>query len=199
MNSHWKLEHRARLYNAAFAKWPASHLVVTENNGREWLTGYWCLGNDFRNKSRLYGAYPPNYLKRVMSMFPDAENILHLFSGSLPEGNYTRFDIQGEVDVQGDAHQLSEFFEPGQFDLVIADPPYSKEDAKKYNFPMVKRKPVVIECAAVTRAGGYLVWLDCVYPPFRKKDGWQLGGFIGIARSTNHRFRTTTIFCKGEV
>jgi hypothetical protein len=38
-----------------------------------------------------------------MSMFPDANNILHLFSGSLPKGNYKRFDLKPEyADIYGD-------------------------------------------------------------------------------------------------
>jgi len=52
----------------------------------------WMLGNNYSNHSAYYGAYAPQYLRRVLSMFPDAKKTLHLFSGSLPPGNHVRFD-----------------------------------------------------------------------------------------------------------
>jgi hypothetical protein len=52
-------------------------------HGDEALYGVVMGGQDYRNKSKLYGAYPPSYLPTVFSLFPDAQRILHLFSGSL--------------------------------------------------------------------------------------------------------------------
>lgn len=51
--------------------------------GRERVFASWMGGQDYRNKSGMYGAYPAGYLERVFSMFPDARRVLHLFSGSL--------------------------------------------------------------------------------------------------------------------
>lgn len=179
----------AQNYNRAFPNYPP--LVSTER----WLYGIWVIGNDYRNKTEFYGAYPRSYLDRVMSIFPNAKNILHLFSGSLSKGNYTRFDSVQECDVSGDAHQLSSYFPRNTFDLILADPPYSGEDADKYGTPMVNRNKVVKECYKVLKLGGYLVWLDCVYPMYRK-DELRLVGTIGLIRSTNHRFRVVSIFNK---
>jgi len=182
----YTLEDRAFFYKDAFPKWP---MPRTEER---WIDGIWVLGNDYRG-SGYYGAYPPNYVKRVMSMFPDASNVLHLFSGSLPTGNYTRFDLKEDADVVGDAHELSFYFEPATFDLILADPPYSQEDAEHYGTPLISRNRVVTECAAILEPGGYLVWLDQVLPMFRK-DTLFLCGLFGIVRSTNHRFRVASIF-----
>ena len=177
---------RAKLYNSTFPKFPP--LRADER----WLDGMWVMGNNYRG-SGYYGSYPPQYLRRLLALFPDADRILHLFSGSLPAGEYVRFDAKGG-DVTGNAEQLSAYFRE-RFDLILADPPYSAEDANHYGLPMVNRNKVLKECGRVLQAGGYLVWLDQVLPMFRK-DRLHLCGLIGIVRSTNHRFRVVSIFKK---
>jgi len=181
------VQQMADSYNVAFPDYPP--LVHTDR----WLYGVWMIGNDYRNKTTFHGAYPARYLDRVMSMFPNATNVLHLFSGSLPAGDYIRFDIKQDADVQGDAHKLSTYFPPNWFDLILADPPYSGEDADKYGTPMVNRNVVVKECYKALRPQGILVWLDCVLPMYRKVEV-SLVGTIGLVRSTNHRFRVVSIF-----
>lgn len=194
MDIYKTLWHRAENYNYRYAKWPASHLTVTDatGHGREWLSGVWLIGNNYRNKSLLYGAYPATYLERIMSMYEDADCILHLFSGSLPPGNYCRVDLIQPADIQCDAHRLSEHVNL-RFDLCMADPPYTKADAAKYGTPMINRKRIMNEVAKVVIGGGHLVWLDTTLPMFSKSE-WQICGFIGIVRSTNHRYRMAAIF-----
>ena len=184
----YALRQRADFYQQAFPKFPAPRA------DDRWLDGIWVLGNDYRG-SGYYGSYPPNYLKRVMSLFPDASSVLHLFSGSIPSGDYLRFDIQGDADVIGDACSLSNYFDPDSFDLILADPPYSQEDAEHYGTPLVKRNKVLKECYIVLEPGGFIVWLDQVLPMFRKSE-LHLCGLIGIVRSTNHRFRIASFFRK---
>ncbi len=177
------LAERARLYNDRFPDRPP--LVATER----WLYGVWIVGNNYRG-SGYYGAYPPGYLDRVMSLFPDVRpnRILHLFSGSLgPEVPGVRLDIRPEADIQGDAHELSRLA-PGPWELIVADPPYSQADAERYGTTMVNRRKVIAECAKVMAPGGHLVWLDTVLPMYRK-DELKLVGTIGVVGSTNHRIR----------
>ncbi|KKM78558.1 hypothetical protein LCGC14_1358800 [marine sediment metagenome] len=181
----YSLRKRAAFYHRAFPKWPPLR------SDARWLDGMWVMGNNYRG-SGYYGAYPPNYLERVMALFPDAEAVLHLFSGSLPQGDYLRFDIQGNPEVVGDAHRLSSYI-CQRFDLVLADPPYSNEDAAHYGNPLVNRNTVLRECGKVLLPGGFVVWLDQVLPMFRK-DTLHLCGLVGIVRSTNHRFRIASIF-----
>jgi hypothetical protein len=162
-------------------------------NGR--IETIWVLGNNYRNRSKLYGAYPGNYLKRVMSMFPDKTSILHLFSGSVPKDkSYTRFCNTG-ADVNGDAEKLSTYFAANQFDLIVADPPYSVEDAEHYGTPMIGRTLVLQECLIILKKGGHIVWLDQVLPMWSKRN-LKLVGLIGIVISTNHRFRIASVFEK---
>ena len=143
---------RADFYRLKFPNWPAPRA------DERWLDGMWVLGNNYRG-SGLYGAYPPNYLNRIMSMFPDAENVLHLFSGSLPASSkYTRLDTH-DADIICNAEQLSQYVKVDQFDLILADPPYSVEDALHYGQPMINRNKVLTECSLVLPSGGYLVLL----------------------------------------
>jgi hypothetical protein len=186
----YSLQERAEFYRKTFPTWPAPRA------DERWIDGMWVLGQDYRG-SGYYGSYPPNYLKRVLSMFPDAEKILHLFSGSLPKGDYIRFDSNQNLDaeVYGNAHNLSEFFSSESFDLILADPPYTLEDANHYGTPMINRNTVIKEVEKILTPNGYLIWLDQVLPMFRK-DQLHLCGLIGIVRSTNHRFRVSCWFKK---
>lgn len=186
--NNFTLEERARFYSENFPKFPP---LRTDDR---WLDGMWVLGNNYKG-SGMYGAYPPTYLKRIMSLFPDAGNILHVFSGSLLAGKYVRFDIKKPADVVGDAEKLSEYLKNRKYDLILVDPPYSVEDALHYGKPMINRKKVLEQCYKVLDRHGYLVWLDQVLPMFRKSE-LHLCGLIGIVRSTNHRFRICCIWKK---
>jgi len=188
----YSLRKRASFYAKTFPDWPAPRA------DDRWLDSMWVLGNNYRNQTRYYGAYPPGYLKRVHSLFPDAERTLHLFSGSMPKSDqYVRFECNPklEPDVEGDAHALSTYFDHAQFDFIIADPPYDKDAAARYGFPMINRPKIMVESAYVLEKGGYLVWLDTVLPMFRK-ELFHLCGLIGVVRSTNHKFRVVSIFKK---
>lgn len=194
------LEDRAAAFNAAFAKWPASHLHVVEEQGQPVLYGRWLIGNDYRNRSPLYGAYPAGYLARVLALFPDAgEHVLHAFAGSLPPGPYSRIDLVDRCGVpdlrfhQCDVCQVAEVFQAKRFRLVLADPPYSQTDAEQYGTPMVNRGRATAALAQVVTPGGHLVWLDVCWPMHRKAE-WQTVARITLLRSTNHRVREISIF-----
>lgn len=174
----------------------------------EKIYGLWQAGQNYRNKSRLYGAYPPRYLARVHSLFPEKLKILHLFSGEVEIGTWETADEwtmdineSSGADFIGDAHDIGKALDWAtremRFDLVLADPPYTREDAKKYGTTMINRKKVVHECAKVLEPGGHLVWLDTVWPMFTKRE-FQLTGIIGYVRSTNHRIRQVTILWRNQ-
>ena len=194
------LKERVENYNRTLGtKYPASKLSYQGN----FVIGVWMIGNYYKNKTHYYGAYPHNYLRRVTKLFPDSKCALHLFSGSLTKedvgSNDLRFDIRADMnpDFTGNAEELSKQF-PTTYpviDTIYADPPYSNEDALRYGTPMVNRNKVLRECAKVLMIGGYIVWLDQVYPMYRKKE-LKLVGTIGLIRSTNHRVRIIFLFQK---
>lgn len=186
---------RVNAYNQTFPKWKASHLREVDG----WVEGMWVLGNNYKG-SGYHGSYPPGYLKRIIALFPDAkhESTLQLFSGSLgPDTFGLRFDRREDVnpDFVGEADQLGSYFLDRRFDLIIADPPYTEEDANKYGTCLISRKKVFQQCRKILNKGGNLVWMDQILPMYRK-DEWDLWGLIGLVRSTNHRFRVVSIFEK---
>jgi hypothetical protein len=193
------LTERAESYAKVFPKWPKPR---TDDR---WLDSMWVLGQNYKavvhseEDPPLYGSYPPNYIARIMSLFPDAERVLHLFSGSLPfSENYARFCNKmphplGPLDFEGNAESIGLKYQPNTFDLILSDPPYSPDDAEKYNVPYYNQRLVLGEAFKILEPGGHLVWLDTKLPMFRK-DMWHLWGLIGVVRSTNHRFRVVSIF-----
>lgn len=187
----YTLKERAYLYSVAFPDFP--ELVVGKDNR---ITGMWIMGNNYKTAGD-YGAYPHGYIKRIMSLFPDAAPSLQLFSVNLPlSANYIRFDIHKEfADVVGDAHKLSTYFAENMFSTIFADPPYSIEDCDHYGTAMVNRNQVVKECYKILKPNGFLIWLDQVLPMYRKEE-FKIVGVIGMVKSTNHRFRVITIFQK---
>ncbi len=179
---------RANLFNQSFPDLPPLYCH------EKMIYGFWFLGGG--RHSEFYGSYAKNYLDRIQSLFPDATKVVHLFSGSLPPGPYTRIGMgEGcEPDIKGNAENLASFL-PFKPDLIYADPPYSVEDAEHYETGLINRPRVVKECAVVLQRGGYLVWLDQALPVF-SNDEIKLCGLIGYIRSTGNRFRCVSIFKK---
>jgi hypothetical protein len=172
-------------------KFPRS-LFVSED-GR--IVGTWIMGNDYRVKSSYYGGYPAGYLRRVRALFPEKRKILHIFSGKV------------DIDVlPGDTVDINPILKPtyvddaqtlervplDSYDLILADPPYSVEDAERYQTTMIKRNTVMRSLQRVS-PGTHIVWLDQVLPMYRK-DTFAIDAVIGMVKSTNHRFRVVTIF-----
>lgn len=172
---------------------------LIEHNGI--ICGFWLCGQNYRNSSGYYGAYPPSYLKRLALLFPDHPDywVCHLFSGKVERGTWKEewfLDSNPEVNptIKADAetfHSKSGWV----FDLIVADPPYDNNHPK-YGTKKVNKRKVLKECAKSLRKGGHLVWLDTIIPIWAKSDGWKLRGTIGIVQSTNHRTRTITILEK---
>jgi len=182
-------QERVDCYNSLYHKYPK--LIYDKG----WIVGCFNIGNDYRSKNKFYGEFPRGYLARMMSMFGDKKNILHIFSGSLEPGNYKRMDVSDRFspDVVGNAEEASKYFKPNSFDLVIADPPYQPEDSKIYGVKHPNKRVVMSECAKITERGGHLIWLDERMPMYKKTD-WKRVGEILLTRSTNHRVRATFIF-----
>jgi hypothetical protein len=160
------------------------------------VVGTWIMGNDYRVKSGYYGGYPAGYLRRVAALFPDRRRVLHVFSGkvdlSAMPGDTVDLNAAMRPTWVADAHDLAAV-PLAQYDLVLCDPPYSVEDAERYQTTMVKRNVVMRSLAAGLAAGARVVWLDQVLPMYRK-DEWAIEAVIGMVKSTNHRFRVTTVF-----
>jgi hypothetical protein len=159
------------------------------------VVGTWIMGNDYRVQSEYYGGYPAGYLRRVRALFPDKRRALHLFSGKVDLAAFSgdTVDINPEFGPTfvDDAQRLAKV-PLERYDLVLADPPYSVEDAERYRTSMIKRN-VVMRALRRLPVGAHVVWLDQVLPMYRK-DAFAQEAVIGMVKSTNHRFRVMTIF-----
>lgn len=190
---------RTAHYKKVYAKYPASHPWLVQEQDRHVLYAVWVMGQDYRNKTPLYGAYPPDYVNRIDALFPDATNVLHAFSGSLPAGDYERLDsVNRTLDTARERFTLGSVYDTADyyttpFDLIVADPPYSDDDAEKYQTPMINRVKAFAGLAPALHQGGHLVWLDTTWP-IHSKTQWVTVGRICIIRSTNHRVRLCSIF-----
>lgn len=174
-------------------KFPRS-LFVSEDNR---IVGTWIMGQSYRVRSGYYGGYPDSFLKRIRGLFPDKENVLHLFSGRVDTkilpGKTVDINPANSPDYLDDAQTLLTV-PLEEFDLVCADPPYSVEDAMHYQTTMIKRN-VVMRALQRLKPGAHVVWLDQVLPMFKKLE-FSMVAVIGVCKSTNHRFRVVTIFEK---
>lgn len=165
------------------------------------VVGTWIMGNDYRVKSGYYGGYPATYLNRIFALFPDKTKVLHLFAGKVDRTigpvNHT-FDVNTDLNptYQGDATDLSQIVPLKDYDLILADPPYSEEDSEHYGVPLASRNKVMSELES-TAPGTHVVWLDQAWPMYRK-DMFDLEGVIGLVRSTNHRVRMVFIYRRRE-
>lgn len=159
------------------------------------VVGTWIMGNDYRVKSTYYGGYPAGYLRRIRALFPDKRQVLHLFSGRVDldafPGDTVDINPKLKPTYVDDAQTLTRV-PLNRYDLVLADPPYSVEDADHYQTTMVKRN-VVMRALQRLPIGAHVVWLDQVLPMYRK-DAFEQEAAIGMWKSTNHRFRGITIF-----
>ena len=161
------------------------------------IVGTWIMGHNYRTASPMYGSYPNGYLARVRALFPDKTSTLHLFAGrvDLTAWPGDTLDIRPETapTYVCDAQQQLDGVPLDSYDMVLADPPYSVEDAEHYQTTMVRRNKVLRRLAEGCRPGTHVVWLDQVLPMYRRTE-WSLIGVIGMIKSTCHRFRVITIF-----
>lgn len=163
----------------------------------EQLVGMWVMGNSYGSKSKYYGAYPGNFLRRLRALYPDhaERGTLHLFSGMVDldvfPGDTVDHDPYLWPTHVDDAETLTNT-PLDDYRLILCDPPYSIEDAVHYHAPMVNRNKVM-KALEGTLPGTHVVWLDQVLPMYAKRN-WNVVGRIGISLSTNHRFRVISIF-----
>lgn len=123
--------------------------------------------------------------------------LLNLFCGMNQYG--IRVDIKPEVKPHrlADAHELSKHFEKDSFNIILADPPYSTEEARDiYGTPTLNYKKWTAECDKVLQKGGLLcVYHKYVMPnPDPKKYVVEKRVFIG--NRTYHLPRVAIFFRK---
>jgi hypothetical protein len=136
------------------------------------------MGNYYGHKSNYYGEFPNSLNKRILSLFPDCNSILHLFSGKIAARNAITFDIKSELKptICDDVRNIRKYADVvNKIDLVIADPPYDKSDFQKYGVKPFNKNRVIREVGSIMKLGSFLAWLDTRIPMYSKKT-WHLLG-----------------------
>jgi hypothetical protein len=161
-----------------------------------WVYGTWFMGNSYEKANDHYGGFQGNFLKRIAALFPDRGRTLHLFAGRVAldrmPGDTLDADPKLEATYCVDA-ETCEGVPLEDYDFVLADPPYSESDAQRYGRSLVNRNKVMLTLAERLKPGALIVWLDQVYPMYRKI-ALEPEAVIGIVGSTNHRFRVLSVF-----
>ena len=167
-------------YNRTFPNYP----VTVEDKG--WIYGVWYCGTSW-TKVVLHGQYPPSFLKRALSLFPEAESILHAPSGTLNGVPGVTLDMVSDdvrdPKILGDCGNLP-------FADIISDPPYTQQDSEIYGCPKFPMKRFVKEAHRVLSPGGCLGMLHTFYPSYHRKD-FRLVALIGVITGF---YRATRVF-----
>jgi hypothetical protein len=165
--------------------------MTVEDKG--WIYGVWYCGTSWQ-KSRLHGAYPPTFLERTLALFPDAKNIVHCPSGTVLGPGLTIDRIRDGVrcpQIVADAAKLP--LASGSADLMLSDPPYTKEDSVIYGCPPFPMDEFMNEAHRVLCRGGYLGVLH-LYPPRHRATEWKLIATISVWTGTCRITRAFSIF-----
>jgi len=184
------LEQRMDSYIQSFPRYAPLHIF----NNR--IEGQWIIGNNYSKGTKFYGAYPHKLKERILSLFPDCKDALHLFSGEIKEG--TTYDINADLNpsiCDNVLHIKNHYDVIEKMDLIMADPPYEKSDFDRYNCKPFNKRQLIRDLGLIMKTGAFLTWLDTRVPIY-SKETWKVLGHICIIVSTNNRVRCLTLFQK---
>lgn len=169
-----------------------SESAVGVKNGR--IFGYFVIGNYYKRKEGYYGEYPPGYLKRVFSLFPKRRRVLHAFAGTVKIPGQDTIDENPELDptILGRVEDLPSLTQC-KYDLILADPPYSRIDAQQYGIRYPNKAACLKSLREVADSGCILCWLDTSKPRWANRD-WTWRGGIVLDCGSNRRLRVLSMF-----
>lgn len=118
-------------------------------------------------KSKYIGGFPlwfEGKLLNLLQIDPKNAKILQPFGGKAEYGTIVDINPSVNPDVVADAHDLP--FPDESFDLVILDPPYNDEYAKRlYGTGKLKWKKYTAEAVRVLKEDGILVMYHYLSTP----------------------------------
>lgn len=178
------------------------------------ITDMWILA---RPKVSYYGAYPNGFLERARALLgvTPFDPVLHVCGGCAKlypaKGRGFGFNdrtLDLDNDLAPDYHQSADEPLPllhlntgtgamgVEWDALIADPPYTLDDAEKYapgreDFPSANR--ILRNMLAVVRRGGRVGMLHYILPQ-PPKVGAKFVACVGVIVGFNNRMRCFSVF-----
>lgn len=149
------------------------------------------------NKFPDGGGYPYGFVEWALREMgcKDADNVLHLCSGSMKTG--LRVDIRPEMkpDIIADCRHVPLPDESVEF--ILADPPYSLDYAENLygtgkNYP--KPGEILKEAARLLKPGGKIGLLHFLVPMTRKP--MKMLGVYGVTTGAGYAIRAWTLWTK---
>ena len=114
--------------------------------------------------SNYPGAFPNGFIKAVKTRWW-GEKRCWLFSGSFKDEGQTTVDIKQETNPTVVANCESLPFQDEMFDFVLADPPYSEQEAKElYGLKYCSVVKVLNEMARICKPNGCILFFHRLVP-----------------------------------
>jgi hypothetical protein len=174
------------------------------------ITGYKAISQTEKNLAWFLPRPKPDHYKGGMPLYCEEwlvslaqdllgkePKMLNLFCGMNKYG--FRIDLKPEVnpDLISDAHSFADKLNGQRFDFILADPPYSTEEARDiYGAPPLKYKKWTEQCDTVLVSGGLL----CVYHkyvmPNPNPEKYVVEKRVFIGNRTMHLPRVAVFFRK---
>lgn len=195
-------------------------VIVSKNSAKKANTGYKSETQTSKNiawylprpkKDRYKGGMPLYCEDWLIELAKDILNetrppsqhehlfTLNVFCGMNQRG--VRVDMKEEVkpDILCDIHELSKHLLPvgPRFDLIIADPPYSTDEAKDiYGTPPLKYKTWTAECDKYLKNGGLFMVYHKFVMPNPNPEKYEVVKRVFIGNRTYHLPRVCIVFKK---
>lgn len=153
-----------------------------------------------------YGGYPAGFLERAR-MFMGVgydDRVLHVCGGCVRNYPYPRYAIgNNDLTVDMDPAVNPDFCcdvreplpEAGTWDAIIADPPYTVQDAEHYSVGsevLPSASKLVANCLAAVKPGGRVGILHYVWP--RPPKGTRLVATVCVLVGFGNQGRLFTVF-----
>jgi hypothetical protein len=167
------------------------------------ITDVWILA---RPKVKYYGAYPSGFLSRARELLGvhEDEPVLHVCGGHARKYPFRGFGKNDEtLDINPDLNPdfIRDVREPlptphggVSWPAIIADPPYTVEDAKEYGtvstFP--ESSKLLRNCLDAVRVGGRVGFLHYIWP--RPPKTARSVAAIGVIVGFGNRIRIYSVF-----
>ncbi len=169
------------------------------------ITDVWILA---RPKVAYYGAYPNGFLERANTLLGVTSYmwVLHVCGGRVRDypnkrciagGRHETLDMDPALKPNWLRDAREPFPEPGRWDAILIDPPYTESDADHYQ-PGRDALPspslLLSHGLRAVRPGGRVGILHYTWAAPRPRDLGRLLALVGVVAGYDNRMRAFTVF-----